>query len=156
MALPPEVRLPHVQALGSHNSYHLEPAQPLSPSHRYSHPPLDEAADRGVRAFELDVHRADDGTLEVFHLPGIDAETTCRTLRGCLEVLLAWSRGHPCHTPLVVWLEPKDDVDELFPGYGPLTGAILEVDAAVREVWPPERLFVPDALRGARIGRAHV
>jgi hypothetical protein len=140
------VLLPHVQGLGSHNSYHLEPALPLDDSHRYSHPALTAQAEQGVRAFELDVHLSDAGDLEVFHLPAIDDETTCPTLAGCLAELRAWSDAHPCHTPLMIWIEPKDDADDLFPGYQPLTGHIAQIDAAVAAAWP--RLFTPDQLRG--------
>ena len=71
----------------------------LDSSHAYTQPTLDAQADVGVRAFELDVHLGDDGAFQVFHLPGIDPESSCPTFAGCLEVLRTWSDAHPCHTP---------------------------------------------------------
>ncbi len=73
---PPEpVRLNDVQVLGSHNSYHLQPAEglfeglaALSPelaeSIEYSHLPLtDQLEDFGIRQFEIDVFADPDGGL---------------------------------------------------------------------------------------------
>lgn len=137
-----------VQALGTHNSYHVEPDELFDASHAYTQPPLDAQADLGVRAFELDVHLGDDGEFKVLHLPAIDEETTCGTLAGCLGVLRTWSDAHPCHTPFVVWLEPKDDIDEAVEGYQALTGHLGELDAAITAVWPRERLITPDDVRG--------
>ncbi len=136
-----------VQALASHNSYHIEPPIPFDDSHRYTHPPLDVQADLGVRSFELDLHRGEDGVFQVFHLPLIDAETTCSTLTGCLSVLRAWSVNNPCHAPFVVWIEPKDDIDADLPGLTTLSGYLPEVDAAVLAAWPRERILTPDDVR---------
>ena len=45
-----------------HNSYHVEPAEALDPSFRYTHQSLDvQLSEQGVRQFELDLHlRPDD------------------------------------------------------------------------------------------------
>ena len=142
--------LADVQALGSHNSYHLQPDALFEASQAYSHPPLDEQADLGVRDFELDVHRAEDGSFHVFHLPGVDPDSTCATLTTCLEVLRLWSDAHPCHSPLTLWIEPKDDVDEYAEGYTPLAGHVAELDGPIRAVWS-HRLFTPDDLRQAQV-----
>lgn len=139
--------LADVQALGTHNSYHVQTEPLFDPSFAYTQPSLVEQADLGVRSFELDVHRADDGTLEVFHIPTLDPGTTCATLETCLGQLRGWSDAHPCHTPFVVWLEPKDDIDEEAVGYTTLEGHMAEMDAPVRAAWP-DRLFTPDDLRG--------
>lgn len=139
--------LPDVQALGTHNSYHVEPDEVLDASHAYTQPPLDEQADLGVRAFELDVHRREDGEFLVFHLPSIDPESTCETLADCLGVLRSWSDAHPCHVPFVVWLEPKDDLDEMVEGLTSLEGHMTELDAAVEAAWP-DRVLRPDDVRG--------
>lgn len=138
-----------VQALGTHNSYHVEPDVVLDPSHAYTQPPLDAQADVGVRAFELDVHLGDDGVFQVFHLPAIDPESTCATLGACLDVLAAWSRAHPCHTPFTVWIEPKDDLDDAAEGVQPLAGHLTELDDAIAASWPRARTLTPDDLRGA-------
>jgi hypothetical protein len=136
------LRLHHAQVKGTHNSYHLEPRLPFDPSHEYSHVPLsDQLETQGVRAFELDVHRAGDGTFEIYHIVGIDNQTTCDTLDLCLEQIKAWSDAHPQHLPIIVWLELKDDT-----GGQPLDTpeALQLLDDAVTTVIPPEQLLSPD------------
>ncbi len=136
------LRLHHVQVKGTHNSYHLEPALPFDPSHEYSHAPLAEQLEsQGVRAFELDVHREVDGTLEVYHIIGIDNQTTCDTLDECLQQLKSWSDAHPEHLPIIVWLELKDDTGGL-----PLDTpeALQLLDDVVTTAIPPEQLLSPD------------
>jgi hypothetical protein len=148
-ALDDVLRVSHLQGLGTHNSYHLRPDVLLSPSWDYAHPPLGEqVALWGVRQVELDVHRSVDGGWEVFHLPGIDSRTTCPRLADCLRELEAWSRANPCHAPLMVWIEPKDDIDSEANGYLPLLGWLDELDAEILEVWPRSRVITPDDVRG--------
>jgi hypothetical protein len=65
--LDAELRLNHIQVVGSHNSYHIMPQEPVYSALRqmfppladawgYTHPPLDEQFElRGVRQVELDV-----------------------------------------------------------------------------------------------------
>ncbi len=114
----------------------------------YSHVPLAEQLALGVRGFELDVHLTEDGELQVFHLPVFDAETTCLALEDCLVALMAWSDAHPCHAPVMIWVEPKDDIDSLADGYDVLEGAILDLDSALREQLAGPRFLAPDDLRG--------
>ncbi len=71
--LDDELRLDQVQALGTHNSYHVEPAaelaevlagfdQALADSLAYTHRPITEQLDQlGVRQLELDVFADPDG-----------------------------------------------------------------------------------------------
>lgn len=137
-----------VQALGTHNSYHLEPETLFDASHAYSQPTLDAQADLGVRAFELDVHLRDDDTWAVFHLPGIDPRSTCEDFTGCLAVLRAWSDDHRCHTPITVWIEPKDDMDAIITGLVPIEERVVELDAAIASVWPDDLVISPGDLGG--------
>jgi hypothetical protein len=140
------LRLHHAQVKGTHNSYHLEPRLPFDPSHEYSHAPLPEQLqDQGVRAFELDVHRKVDGTLDVYHIVGIDDQTTCDTLELCLQQIKGWSDEHPDHLPIVVWLELKDDT-----GGQPLDTpeALQLLDDVVTGVFPPAQLLSPDDVQG--------
>lgn len=72
-----ELRLNHIQALGSHNSYHLEPepallegirgfSPPLADSFEYTHLPLAEQfSEHGIRQIELDVFADPEGGLFV-------------------------------------------------------------------------------------------
>lgn len=140
-----------LQVLGTHNSTHVEPDPVIHPSHAYTHPPLDEQLDRwGVRAFELDVHLHAELGWQVFHLPGVDAETTCLQLADCLTTMKRWSNQHPWHLPLMVWLEPKDtDLDGAFEELLYFEDRHDELEQAILDVLPRERIFTPDDLRGA-------
>jgi hypothetical protein len=69
------LRLNHVQVVGTHNSYHVMPQEPVASALRmilpavadvweYTHPPLDEQFElQGVRQIELDVFADPDGGL---------------------------------------------------------------------------------------------
>lgn len=145
------LRLNHVQAKGTHNSYHLEPEEPFHDSHRYSHAPLDiQLEQQGVRQFELDLHRHHLGHFEVFHLPGgVDEGTTCRRFVDCLRVTKTWSDAHPFHLPVVFWLEPKDlEFDWVSDEYVEFVGDYGELESEIRSVWPDERVLRPDDVRG--------
>lgn len=147
-ALDDVLHLNHTQSKGSHNSYHLEPETVYDSSHRYSHPSLTEQLEQQVRQLELDLHRTTSGEWQVFHLPSIDAETTCLEFAGCLEEIKDWSDANGWHLPITIWLEPKDDLDELAEGLVSIGDAILSVDDDIRRVFPDTRLFTPDDLRG--------
>lgn len=140
------LRVHHLQAKGTHNSYHVQPAQGVKDL-MYTHDPLDQQlAGQGVRHFELDIHRPDDGPIRVYHIPFLDAGTTCDTLGQCLQVLKTWSDQHPCHHLLWVLVEPKDELDgedhSLVPHWD-------QVDAEILAVWPRQRVLTPDDLRGS-------
>lgn len=143
------LRLNHVQAEGTHNSYHVRPDVPVDSSHEYTHAPLSEQVGQlGVRQLELDLHLHEGAGWQVFHLPVVDEETVCLALDDCLVELKAWSDAAGWHLPLMVWLEPKDDVDGLVEELLPLAGRIAEIDEAILATWPRERIFTPDDLRG--------
>jgi hypothetical protein len=141
------LRLNHLQMKGTHNSYHLEPESPLADEWRYSHATItDQLEKQGVRGFELDVHWNEQAeAFSVHHLTGIDEKTTCAWFHDCLLELRRWSDAHPGHHPLVVLVEPKDDVDAA-PNL--IRGHLDDLDAALLSVWPRERLLVPDDVKG--------
>lgn len=142
------LRLNHVQAEGSHNSTHVQPDTPIDDSHRYTHAPLyTQLSELGVRQLELDLHRTEDGTWHIFHLPVVDDETTCQKLSSCLGEIKQFSDEAGWHLPIMVWMEPKDDVDEFTEDYVAIED-IRDIDAAILEVFPRERVFAPDDLRG--------
>jgi hypothetical protein len=134
----------NLQALGTHNSYHLQPALPV-PAWAYSHLPLDQQlGQQGVRQFELDVYydieRAD---FDVYHLFAIDQETTCATLSECVAVMKGWSDEHSQHHPLLILIEvkgvnPSEHIDEL----------LASLERIILSVWPWERLLHPDIVQG--------
>ena len=52
----PDLRINHLQMKGTHNSYHVEPIISPTREYMYTHETLDvQAADQGVRQFEIDV-----------------------------------------------------------------------------------------------------
>lgn len=149
-SLDDTLTLSHVQALGTHNSTHIEPDEVYHPSHAYTHAPLaEQLGDQGVRAFELDVHLHAELGWQVFHLPGIDDETVCLQLADCLAEIKGWSDANPWHLPLMIWVEPKDgDLDDAFPELLRFADRHDELEEAILEVLPRERVLTPDDLRG--------
>ncbi len=144
------LRLNHVQARGTHNSYHVEPPKPLSDEHRYTHAPLDvQLGQQGVRQLELDIHYRAGAGFEVFHLPVIDPVSTCKRFIDCMAIVRGWSDAHPWHLPIVIWIEPKEDADVLDQELLPLVDRWDEFDRTILAAWPRERVFTPDDLRGA-------
>lgn len=143
------LRLNHAQALGTHNSFHVQPDALLDDSWAYTHVPLaEQLATQGVRQLELDFHLRDGGAFEVFHLPNIDAVSTCGALVDCLCEVWGWSVANPSHLPVMIWMEPKDDVDGLTDEYVEIAGHYEQLDEEVRAALG-ERLFTPDELRGS-------
>lgn len=141
-----QLRLHHLQMLGTHNSYHVAQPNPI-PDLAYTHAPLAEQLEQqGVRAFEFDLHhKGTDQPIAVFHLPLLDEGSRCPTLKACLQQLRAWSDSHPCHHPLVVTLEAKDDLED-----SAVADHLDQFEAEVLSVWPRSRLVTPDDLRGDR------
>ena len=198
---PVDIRLNHVQMLGSHNSFHLVPeptlfagieavSSELARDIEYGHRTLTEQLeDFGIRQFELDVFADPDGGLyanraanavvglppesgepaldepgfKVLHTQDFDFETTCLTLVACLSEIDVWSEENPAHLPIMVLVELKDlSVPEAaaeegleltidLPWAQPVetTAEVLAaLDAEIRSVFPADRLFEPDDLRG--------
>lgn len=138
------IRLNHLQLKGTHNSYHLPPAELVVPEWDYTHAPLDvQLEDLDVRQVEIDVHWDPDAGFLVYHIPLLDDRSTCETLQECLGLLKGWSDAHPEHIPLFVLIEPKDDIDP-----HKITGHYDALDAALLAAWPRERIIAPDDVRG--------
>ena len=159
------LRLNHVQAIGTHNSYHLlSTLYPNGPPAMfdYEHAPLDVQLDeQGVRKFELDVYwDLDYGIFRVHHENRFDSETSCETLQLCLEILRDWSLAHRGHHPILIMIEPKGIHSEFTLSDDPIcdppefvTCHYDELDAEIRAVLAPESgtdlLITPDEVRGA-------
>lgn len=146
--LDDQLRVSDLQMGGTHNSYHIEPAMPIHDSHRYTHAPLSvQLGEQGIRAFELDLHLDQaEGPLSVYHIKlnqaRIDAESTCELFTDCLTEIRTWADVNRGHLPIFIWIEIKDDV-----------GGLLFLDLEMFEdeilsVFPRNRLFTPDDLRG--------
>ena len=188
-AAAPAPGFDEIQILASHNSYHVQGPQPLldaitdalpalTPTIEYTHAPLTEQLDRGVRSFELDVFEDPDGGryaapkaiellgldpidpamtepgFKVFHIQEVDFRSTCPTLVRCLTELGTWSDAHPRHLPIVIHLEAKDGVipDPLnldFVQPLPATqGTFTALEAEIRSVLEDDQLVVPGDVQG--------
>lgn len=157
-------RLDDVSLLGTHNSYHLRPERELIPGEPadYAHGPLDVQLDeQGIRSLELDAF--DGPAFPVFHSLLVDTESSCPTLEECFAIVDDWSRAHPDHEPLVLFVEPKplptnDDptvqavIDNAAAEQG-LTNwdaaGLDRVDDLVRDTFG-KQLITPDEVRGKR------
>jgi len=136
------LRVNMLQAKGSHNSYHIQPDHVTIPEYRYTHFPLDQELASGVRQVELDIHYNADG-IRVFHVPIIDPLTTCELFTECLTIIKDWSEAHPGHQLLMIFVEPKDDIDLIkWPGHQDA------IESEILSVWPRESILTPDEVRG--------
>jgi Phosphoinositide phospholipase C, Ca2+-dependent len=146
------LRINQVQVLATHNSYHIEQDAPIqsSPTTQYTHPPLDQQLDLGVRGFEIDVTNPPDGSFPVLHTPVVDATSNCTPLAQCLQVTRTWSEAHPGHVPIFILIEPKnDDIDFVIdPTLRRFDAPGLDqLDAVVRSSLG-RQLITPDSVRG--------
>jgi hypothetical protein len=149
--LDKSLRFDQIQALGSHNSYHVAKKNPVAKELDYTHSPFAVQFDQeGVRHVELDLflrgcETGTCGQIEVEHIPGLDDGTRCELLSDCIAQLKTWSDAHPCHHLLVVLLELKD---ELSPD-SKLEDHFAVLDDTIAKALPRHRLFAPDDLRGS-------
>jgi hypothetical protein len=148
-----DLRLNQLQALGSHNSYHVAgTVEPFSliPQWQYTHSPLDEQFEsEGVRQIELDVF-VDPSGHRVLHIPDVDFDTTCSRWVECLKIVKAWSDAHPRHLPIAILSELKDSGAPGFPTpILPWDGPALEqLDNEIRSVFGRHDVLTPDEVRG--------
>ncbi len=177
----PALKINQLQVLGSHNSYRplARPATQqrldakLGMAARgldYGHPPLATQLAHGVRQFEFDPYVDRDGGLyalpdadpataqtmrkpglKVLHMPVIDQESHCLTLKACFSAVAQWSRSHPNHEPIFITVDTKDAPSTL-PGIASPTlyepRDLDEIDTTARAAFGPSRLIVPDQVRG--------
>ena len=138
------LRMNHLQAKGTHNSYHVAAEGDVLPELDYTHAPLDvQLAEQGVRKFELDVHFDKElGQFAVYH-EFFDKISTCPTLRKCLSLVKAWSDKNPAHHPIFIQIEPKDFLYE-----DQAEERIAALEGDVLAVFPRERIVTPDDVQG--------
>jgi hypothetical protein len=185
----PQLRLNEIQVLASHNSYHVEPEPTLldalkgflgqqAEGFEYTHRPLAEQFDAGVRQVELDVFVDDpaggryaepvlvpalglapvdpalgEPGLKVLHVQEVDYRSTCPTFVDCLTQVRDWSDAHPDHLPITIQIEAKDSTIP-DPGLGfvlplPWTAAAFgTLEAEIGSVFTPDRVLGPGDVRG--------
>jgi hypothetical protein len=185
------VRLNEIQVLASHNSYHVQPEPALmaaltdflgaaAQGFEYTHRPLAEEFDAGVRQIELDVFVDDPAGgryadprvvdlldlappdpalagpgLKVLHVQEVDFRSTCPTFVACLTQVRDWSDAHPGHLPITIQVEAKDSpIPD--PGLGfvqplPWTGPdFAALEREIDSVFPAGRVLAPAEVRGHR------
>ncbi|MDI1480425.1 Ca2+-dependent phosphoinositide-specific phospholipase C [Polyangium sp. y55x31] len=148
------LRLHHVQAKATHNSFHVANPDLSGPEYAVDHAPLDvQLSEQGVRCIELDL-RYDEalGDYKVAHVPFLDEGSTCATLGECLGVVKRWSDAHPAHLPLTIMLDLKD----LAPGADAVEAYFGTLHERILGVWPENRVVTPDDVQGsyATLGEA--
>jgi hypothetical protein len=135
-----------LQTVGTHNSYKqaIPPAElatllaqnPDVAALDYSHPPLSDQLDAGMRNLEIDfvydpeggrfanplmpammagqegsapydAMGMDEPGFKVLHIPDIDVRSSCSTLIACMSEIRDWSLAHPDHAPIMVMFNAK-------------------------------------------------
>ena len=109
-----ELSFSDLQALGTHNSYHVETTEGQIQEWEYTHAPLGaQLLDQGIRQFELDLYfNPVTGELDVLHVPYLDPGSNCATLSDCVQAIATFSSRNPAHHPLVILLEFKSSYSE--------------------------------------------
>jgi hypothetical protein len=183
------LRIDEIQVVGTHNSYHVQAEPTLFDALRsflgagadgleYTHRPLADELDAGVRQLELDVFRDDPAGgryatpklgpvlglaptdpalaqpgLKVFHIQEVDYRSTCPTFVDCLTQVKEWSDANPRHLPITIQVEAKDgSVPD--PGFGFVTAVpwtsdgFTELETEIRSVFRRHDVITPREVRG--------
>jgi hypothetical protein len=143
------LKMNQTQVIGSHNSYKIGIEQPLMDmiltdrpeaiGLAYTHIPITDQLDLGLRSLEIDVLFDPEGGrfsnpkglemlssmgketqpyspeamkqpgFKVLHVPDIDFRSHCAMFKGCLSDILEWSKAHNDHLPIIITINPKSD-----------------------------------------------
>ena len=184
-----DLKINQIQCIGSHNSYKqaIDPAlftmlKRLDSTRfkaiEYSHRPLTEQLNLGLRNLEIDVYADTKGGryahpmglnlakgqapydpdsvmkepgFKVLHIQDIDFRSNCPTFKQCLAELKRWSVSHPDHYPVFITMNAKDDTIRR-PGFAipePFTAPVLDdLDKVILETLGRNHLIIPDDVRG--------
>jgi hypothetical protein len=154
-----DTRLNEIQLVASHNSYHKQPGplrlffvglvEPDEPEKmKYSHAPLWDQFNSGVRSIELDLRFKKD-EFEVVHVPLVGNRGHSPDFSLALEEIRLWSDSHPGHIPIFVLMELKSDMMALDPLLKDHSVESLQVlDDTILTVMGREKLLIPDDVRG--------
>ncbi|NQE64810.1 phosphatidylinositol-specific phospholipase C domain-containing protein [Caulobacter sp. RHG1] len=139
----------------------------------YGHPSITTQLDLGVRQLEFDPYADTQGGLyaapyasdaakmaimrqpgaKVLHAPVVDARTLCLRLSDCFSEVASWSKAHPDHQPLVIFVNTKEEPfnNPAIPD-PPLYSEtdLAGVDADALKAFGRDHLITPDDVRGAR------
>jgi len=161
-AVRDDLRLNQIRMVATHNSYHVQSDplrlfliglfEPVWPARlRYSHAPLSEQFDHGVRSVELDV-RNQGSRFVIAHVPLVDDRATCPDFLLALREIRLWSERHPDHLPIVVLLELLNDWSFLDPRLRDFDRPALDrLDAEIHDAFPAPELLTPDNVRAGAV-----
>lgn len=180
-------KLNQTQVIGSHNSYKsdmpkgiLEYLSQINPSASsslaYSHIPLSDQLDLGLRNLELDVFHdplggrysspkglamLPDGFdfdpnqelsqpgLKLFHVQDIDFLSHHLLFKNALMELKSWSDAQPNHHPIFILINAKDgQVPSTIPPLPFSAAALDSIDWEIQTYLGKEKLITPDEVRG--------
>ncbi|MFO0558607.1 MAG: Ca2+-dependent phosphoinositide-specific phospholipase C [Polyangiales bacterium] len=144
-AMDESLRMNHLQAKATHNSYHLRPRNVDLPDWNYEHAPLPtQLSMLGVRGLELDLnYNARCNRFEVFHVAAVDDRTTCRQFTECLLHIRNFSQQNPGHHPLFIHIEPKGSEGNYS------AAGFAEIEREILTVFDRSWIITPDEVRGA-------
>lgn len=137
----------------------------------YGHPPIAAQLDLGLRQLEFDPYADSAGGLyagpyaqdpaklaimrrpgaKVLHAPVVDARTLCLTLADCFGQVAAWSRAHPDHALIVLFVNVKEEPfnTPAIPNPPLFSEADLAgIDADAAAAFGRDHLLTPDDVRG--------
>lgn len=181
--------LNNYQMIGSHNSYkkplpaevnaYLKETSPsLLSKLSYSHPPVLEQLDAGLRQLEIDVvndplghqynapaleallrgnwfsdeHRAKLASpgFKVMHIPHVDVMSHCITFTDCAEQLIGWSNNNPDHFPITLLINAKETQPDFITHAPPALFDDADYARLDREIKAlfKNKLITPDSVKG--------
>lgn len=137
----------------------------------YGHPPIKAQLDLGLRQVEFDPYADRAGGLyaapyaqdpdklaamnrsgaKVLHAPVLDSRTHCLTLANCFGEVAQWSRAHPDHALIVIFVNTKEEPfnTPLIPDPPLYTEADLAgIDADAIAAFGRDHIVKPDDVRG--------
>lgn len=137
------LKLNHLQAEATHNSYHLRGRTDLA-EWNYEHAPLGEQlSNQGVRGVELDLQwDARCRRFQVYHVAALDDRSTCRYFTDCLLAIRTFSAANPGHHPIFIHVEPKGpegSYDE---------AGFAQVEREILSVFDRSWIITPDEVKG--------
>jgi hypothetical protein len=146
----------------------------------YEHLPIKEQLSRlNIRKFEFDIYADPQGKryyfrkllpligknpfanktlknpgFKVLHSPDLDFNSTCLTLKQCLQKLNFWSKKNPQHFPIYILLEYKHTKIDSFYKFlvkSPIPASyqlVNTIDQEILSIIPKEKIIYPDLVRG--------
>jgi hypothetical protein len=137
----------------------------------YGHPPIKAQLDLGLRQVEFDPYADSAGGLyvapyaqdpdklavmnrpgaKVLHAPVLDSRTHCLTLANCFGEVAQWSRAHPGHALIVIFVNTKEEPfnTPLIPDPPLYNEADLaSIDADAIAAFGRDHVVTPDDVRG--------